>query len=328
MLILADGYPKETTPVDATIFQQAAAKKLRLYVEYPAVLPNVALGKPAYLKTGEYGANVERTVVASDAFGPDLKQMRIMMINDCHYLPAEATNPHLVLARVEGYDTAVYGLPKDVHPILFAHPRGDILVATTKLSQFVTGRYAPTEAWGPVWRMILGWLQPGKTPPTLTWTPTVRPSFSKSEPLPPDAQDRAIRRGIEYYGKSRLYIHPSWPKDTGIDPIPDAWPVGDGTYGIGECYISKRIFFDGTQAVSRSGVPTVILKPQWGWPVARLGWVNRNTGKRHENSATWCSSSRTSAKVLVPIRKALPTACSAGIPIQRAIGATTTPAGY
>ena len=141
VLILADDYPKETTPIDAAIFQQAAAKKLRLYVEYPAMLPNLVLGKAAYLKTGEYGANVERTVVASDAFGPDLKKMRIMMINDCHYLPVEAKNPHLVLARVEGYDTAVYGLPKDVHPILFEHPRGDILVATTKLSQFVTGRY-------------------------------------------------------------------------------------------------------------------------------------------------------------------------------------------
>ena len=234
------------------IFQRAAAKKLRLYVEYPAMLPNVELGKAAYMKTGEYGAIVERTVVASDAFGPDLKKMRIMMINDCHYLPVEAKNPHLVLARVEGYDTAVYGLPKDVHPILFEHPRGDILVATTKLSQFVTGRYAPTEAWGPVWRMILGWLQPGQAAATLTWTPTVRPSFGKSEPLPPDAQDRAIRRGIEYYGKSRLYIHPSWPKDTGIDPIPAAWPAGDGTHGIGECYISKRIFLDGTQAVSRT----------------------------------------------------------------------------
>lgn len=252
VLILAGGYPKETTPVDVTIFQQAAAKNLRLYVEYPAMLPNVELGKAAYLKTGEYGAIVERTVVASDAFGPDLKKMRIMMINDCHYLPVEAKSPHLVLARVEGYDTAVYGLPKDVHPILFEHPRGDILVATTKLSQFVMGRYAPTEAWGPVWRMILGWLQPGQAVPTLTWTPTVRPSFTKSESLPPDAQDRAIQRGVAYYGKSRLYIHPSWPKDTGIDPIPAAWPVGDGTHGIGECYISKHIFVDGTQAASRT----------------------------------------------------------------------------
>lgn len=252
VLILADGYPNETTPVDSALFEQAAAKKLRLYVEYPAMLPNLDLGKAAYTKTGEYGANVERTVVASDAFGPDLQRMRIMMINDCHYLPVEAANPHLVLARVEGYDAAVYGLPPETHPILFEHPRGDILVATTKLSQFVTARYSPTEAWGPVWRMVLGWLQPGQAAPSLTWTPTVRPMFGRADVLPPDAQDRAIRRGLTYFAKSRLYVDPSWPKDTGLDPIPADWPDGDGTHGIGECYISKRVFVDGSQAVSRT----------------------------------------------------------------------------
>ena len=90
------------------------------------------------------------------------------MINDCHYLPVQAANPHLVLARVSGFDTARFGLPEsDVQPILFEHPRGDILVATTKLSQFVTARYAPTDAWSPVWQMILGWLQPGEAVPEL-----------------------------------------------------------------------------------------------------------------------------------------------------------------
>jgi hypothetical protein len=252
VLVLADGYPKTTTPVDARVFEKARRKKIRLYVEYPATLPEMELGAPAYLKTGEYGAIVERTVVASDAFEPDLQKMRILMIHDCHYLPVEAKDPHLTLARVEGYDTAVYGLPKDARPILFEHPRGDVLVATTKLSQFVTARYAPTEAWGPVWRMILRWANPSVKVPLLKWTRTVRPMYERDDALPPDAQLEATRRGIEYYGKSRLYIHPDWPRDTGIDPIPADWPVGDGTHGIGECYISKRTFVDGTQAVSRS----------------------------------------------------------------------------
>ncbi|MBN2293474.1 MAG: ThuA domain-containing protein [Pirellulales bacterium] len=254
LLFLADRYPQKITQIDQQIFEQAAKKKLRLYVEYSASLPDLSVGKtPAYLKTGPYSAIVERTVVTSDAFGPDLKKMRIMAINDCHYLPVEAKSPLLVLARVEGYDTAVYGLSKEVHPILFEHPRGDIMVSTTKLSQFVTARYSPSEAWSPVWRMILGWLQPGREVPTLTWTPTVRPSFGKSQPLPQNAQAQAMRRGVEYYGKSRLYIHPSWPKDkTGIDPLPADWPHGDGSHGIGECYISKRIFADGSQAVNRT----------------------------------------------------------------------------
>ncbi len=252
VLILADGYPQATTPVDSAIFEAAAEKELRLYVEYPAMLPDVDLGQPAYLATGPYDAIVERTVVSSDAFGSGLARLRILEFKDCHYLPVEAKNPDLVLARVAGYDTAVYGLPATIHPILFEHPRGNVLVSTTKLSQFVTGRYAPSEAWPHVWRMILGWLQPGIDVPLPRWTPTVRPMYQPGDALPGDAQLVAARRGIEYYGKSRLYIHPSWPADTGIAPLPADWSLGDGSHGIGECYISKRIFLDGSQAVSRT----------------------------------------------------------------------------
>jgi len=251
VLLLADEFPKTTTPVDAAIFDAARKKKLRVYVEYPAMLPDMKLGKPTFLKVGYYNAIVERVVVSSDAFRPGLAKMRILEFKGCHYLPVSVKNPHLVVARVEGYDTAVYGLPGAAHPILFEHPQRDVLVSTTKLSQFVTGRCAPTEAWRHVWRMILGWLKPGGKAPLLKWQATVRPMYQPDDALPANAQRVATRRGIEYYGKSRLWIHPAWPKDRGYDPIPADWPAGDGTHGIGECYISKRIFVDGTQAVSR-----------------------------------------------------------------------------
>ncbi len=252
VLLLADGFPETTTPTDAATFDAARKKELRLYVEYPAMLPDIELGKPTFLKVGPYNAIVERLVVSSKAFEPGLAKMRILEFKGCHYLPVRVKNPHLVVARVEGYDTAVYGLPDAAHPILFEHPRGDVLVSTTKLSQFVTGRYAPTEAWPHVWRMILRWLEPGGEAPLLKWQATVRPMYRPADTLPADAQRVAARRGIEYYEKSRLYIHPDWPKDRGYDPLPADWPAGDGTHGIGECYISKRVFIDGTQAVSRT----------------------------------------------------------------------------
>ncbi len=85
-------------------------------------------------------------MVASDAFGPELPRMRILMIHDCRMLPVEAARPHLVSAWVAGFDTAVYGLPDKTWPLLFEHPQGHLLVATTKLSHFVTGRYSPSDA--------------------------------------------------------------------------------------------------------------------------------------------------------------------------------------
>jgi hypothetical protein len=267
VLMLADGYPEKTTPLDAALFQQATEKKLRLYVEYPSLLPGMELGEPAVPRQGNWGQMLNRAVVASDAFGLALKKMRILMINDCHYLPVQVENPHLVLARVSGYDTAVFGLPdKEVHPILFEHPRRDILVSTTKLSQFVTARYAPTDAWNPVWQMILGWLQPGTKVPELQWTPTVRPVYGPAERLPEDFQLQAIRRGTEWFVKSRMLVHPSWqeqydrPSNMGpptedwpwghrAGPSPDpSWPVGDGSLGMLEGFRS-RILHDGSQAV-------------------------------------------------------------------------------
>ena len=251
VLILADGYPQRTTVIEAPVLEAAREKRLRLYVEFPSYLPDTEVGEITYVRTGEYGAVIERTVVASDAFGPELQRLRIMMIHDCHYLPIAAARPHLVLGRVEGYDFAVHGLPTPAAPLLFEH-QPNLLVATTKLSQFVTARYAPWEAWPPVWKMILGWLQPGTVAPDLEWTRTVRPSYERDEALPAEALLTAARRGVEYYGKSRLFIHPAWPESTGTDPIDPDWPVGDGTHGIAECYISKRVFADGSQAVSRT----------------------------------------------------------------------------
>lgn len=251
VLLLADGYPANRTAVDPAVLAEAARKKLRVYVEYPESLPDLELGPPRR-------AGWERTVVASDTFGPALEKMRILMVQDCHFLPTEAADPHLVLAKVAGYDTAVFGLPPEgVWPLLFTHPRGDVLVATTKLSQFVTGRYAPSDAWPPVWKMVLGWLGNGAAVPEPRWTPVVRPSYGKTEPLPADAERQAIKRGVDWFAKARFYIHPDWQKlmqsagsyydRVGPGPAADL-PVGDGSLGLLEAY-SSRIEWQGTQPV-------------------------------------------------------------------------------
>ncbi len=267
VLILADGYPAQTTQLDAAVFEQAEARRLRLYVEFPSQLPGMELGAPVGPRQGDWGQMLQRAVVTSDAFGPGLKKKRILMINDCHHLPVQAPMPHLVLARVSGFDTARFGLPEqDVHPILFEHPRGDILVSTTKLSQFVTARYGPTDAWSPVWQMILGWLQPGKTVPELKWTPIVRPVYGPADELPPDFELQTIRRGTQWFIKSRLLVHPSWQdrydRPSNMGPPTDDWPwghrtapqpdpsgaVGDGGLGMLEGFRS-RVLHDGSQAV-------------------------------------------------------------------------------
>ena len=251
VLLLAEGYPAETTTIDAALFAQAAKKKLRLYVEYPATLPDMTVGSPRHVKW-------ERAVVASDAFAPALEKLRILGIQDCRFVPVGLGRADIVVARVAGFDHAIYGLPgKDVFPILFEHPRGGLLVATTKLSQFVTGRYAPSDAWRPIWKHVLAWLCPGRTVPELNWTPSVRPSFAREEILPADVERQAFRRGSAVYDHARFFVHPAWQQEyekavrvnesVAEKPKPE-WPLGDGSLGVLEGFASA-VRQDGSQAV-------------------------------------------------------------------------------
>lgn len=256
VLVLADGYPSRAVDLAPELFRAAARKELRLYVEYPARLPGVRTGEPRR-------AHLERAVVASEAFAPALEKLDLLAIHDCHFIPVEtASAPHLVLAKVAGFDAAVYGLDGvKAEPLLFELERGAVLVSTTKLSQFVTARYAPKRALQALWRWIFAWLRPGASV-SLEWTPIVRPTYGRDEALPPDAARRAIARGIDWHSNARMLIGPSWkhlyaryredgtvaPSDpVGPRPSPDL-PPGDGEHGILEG-VSSRIRYDGEQPV-------------------------------------------------------------------------------
>jgi hypothetical protein len=270
VLLLADAYPAQTTALDSALFQKAAGKHLRLYVEYPSFLPGTEVGAPR-------GTQWERAVIASDAFAPALTKLRILAIHGCRFLPVKADKPHIVIGRVAGFDTAVYGLAQESYPILFDLPpqagAGNVLVATTKLSDFVTGRYAPTDAWQGIWSYVFTWLRPGRELAALKWTASVRPSFGAGAALPADIEAQALRRGIDWYFNSRMVVHPSmmakydrpcnepvpavanpdlkqdWPFGHRTARMPDlSTPMGDGSLGVMEGFDAK-IFHDGTQPV-------------------------------------------------------------------------------
>jgi hypothetical protein len=257
VLILADGYPDRPTNINSELFQLATHKRLRLYIEFPVSLPGLEVGSPRGLALGRDYNVLERAVIVSRAFAPALQPMRILSLHDCRYVAVSASNPDLVLARVAGFDSAVYGLPSTgLQPVLFKHPNADVLVATTKLSGFVEGRYSPAEAWPYVWQRVLNWLSPHQRFPPMHWSPAVNPMFGRKTALPEGAEMDAFRRGIEWYSRGKLFIDSSWDhiayqhaKTPGVnlDPSP-AWPLGNGRDGVLEGFSSK-IEWNGKQPV-------------------------------------------------------------------------------
>jgi len=256
LLVLADGYPLRTTDLEAAGFAAAAAKRLRIYVEFPAWLPNLAVG-PARRTA------LENVVATSGAFGPHLREMQILAVHDCHLVEVAAESPLLVAAKVAGFDTAVFGLVGVTpHPILFEHPAHGVLVATTKLSQFITARYAPKLAMQAVWSLVLRWLQPGFPPPHLDWVSTVRPTLRRDEPVAAGAAVQAVVRGIDWHTRARMLLSAAGHEEylrlrasgqvdpaNPVGPAPDGrWPVGDGDYGVMEG-ANSRIAHDGSQLI-------------------------------------------------------------------------------
>jgi hypothetical protein len=267
VLLLADGYPERTTDVQPSDFALAQEKHLRMLVEYPAGVPGLEIGAPR-------PTTWERLVVSSRRFEPELPPMRILAAHGCHYTPvsgigAEGSkskqapalglgappNADLVVARVAGYDTAIYGLPdKGTFPILLELPARELIVATTKLSGFVTGRYAPARDWLLVWERILSELSP-QCQLHLKITPAVQPAWGPTAKLPRRFQRQAFTEAAKWFANSHLLVHPS-EKDrlyralahndeTTAPPRLDA-PEGDGSLGILEGYASG-IRWDGNQ---------------------------------------------------------------------------------
>jgi hypothetical protein len=271
VMILADEYPQKPTFLDASHYEKAKTKDLRLYVEYPSFLPGINAGMPE-------GTYWERAVISSGVFAPALNKLRILAIHDCHYIPVEAENPDIVVARVAGLDSAVYGLPEVTRPLLFKIPYSGktgsgIMVSATKLSQFITARYAPKDAWQVIWKHIFAWLNPGENTIELEWVQSVRPGFSKEEPLPEDFEQEALKKGIDWYFNSRMIMNSdmldkynlpandpapasadpdlsvSWPFGHRVGLMPDLdSPEGDGSFGVLEGFDAK-IFYNGNQPV-------------------------------------------------------------------------------
>jgi hypothetical protein len=190
-----------------------SAKHLRLYLEYPSSVPGLALGEPR-------PAQWERAVVSSRFFAPELEHGSILTPHGCWFLPvdrgpahrpdpidaqSEGTNVLLALARVAGYDTAIYGLPRDTHPLLLKLPHAHVLVATSALSLFIRGRFAPRESWRALWGRLLRWLEPDADLPGLAWTPLVRVEAGPETELSDDAEGKAYRRSLKWFREHVVY---------------------------------------------------------------------------------------------------------------------------
>lgn len=249
LIFTADNYPKQKLVLDDKFYQIIKSKKLKAYIEFPSYISGVEM------QDSILNMQLERGVVSSDAFGDQLKRLTILGINDSYLVQAKVDDPLLVLAKVAGLNKAEYGIDDVVkYPLLFE--KDGMLIATSKLTNFATGRYGPNEAWKNVWEYIIQDLSGKKDFSFNSWLSYVNPMYGKTEELPQNAQKEAVRRGVDWFENARFYIHSSWEKmykdyqgngETPFGPsVNQSLPNGDGKLGLLEGHASK-IYYDGKQ---------------------------------------------------------------------------------
>ena len=247
LLVLAQHYPAIKTKLPENFYKIAKTKKLKVFVEFPDRLPDGDTGEIKSTKK-------KRLVVTSGFAGEELPPMSILDAGLYSYVEVADRDCHLKGAKVAGFKKAVYGLKETkAVPILFA--TGNVLVSTTKISDFNKSRYSPKNSWENAIKEILNILDIEFRSGFTGWEPMVRPAFSKNEPLPDDAYKSAVTRGAAWYEKGRFLIHPAWKAHwEAIDtlPLPVGPPMdlnlpsGDGSLGVMEGHYSY-IYPDGSQ---------------------------------------------------------------------------------
>lgn len=243
IIVTAPEYPVARAEISKEAYSAAKRRGVRLFVEYPAILPS---GDPSVT----YKAGLERGVVTSKEVG--LEEMSIVGINGCALVRAECRNPLIVLAKVAGYDTAVFGLADtDTYPLLYKE--GACLISTTSFSSCIIGRYGPADSWRKIISYVLGWVLNDDDFELSSLPVDPMPAYSKDEVLPEDARRNAVISAADWFWNARLFIHPSWEKelmrkyqtaDGNInryfgEPITESHLPGDGCRGIMEGHASS-----------------------------------------------------------------------------------------
>ncbi|MBQ8740230.1 MAG: hypothetical protein IJY79_01610, partial [Clostridia bacterium] len=218
IMVLADTYPNSPTTISDSQATKINNLGVCLYVEYPN--NNTNLGITGYNDTDVMG--YDRAIV-KDADATGMEKNSLLYVHGAKFvMKKNISNSWLVSATVAGYDRADFGLTDcDPYSLLELNSSGTVLIASTKLSQFITARYAPYERWQKLWLSIISWVSQTKVT-DIEWTPSMYATYGKTEALSANAYQDAVNLNVQWYIKNMM--------------------SADGTPGIYQSYNSGNNF--------------------------------------------------------------------------------------
>ena len=248
VLLLNRSYPDSVRLLSGQQVSKIGEKGLRVFAEFASTADTL----PQLHEIG-----FER-VVMTDSLAPGLGPMDLLSINRGRYFREDAAEGTVMaIAKVAGFDTAVYGLDDTpCYPLVY-RKRDGLWMSTSQLSEFARLRFMPEAKWKVFWEKVIGDLT-GHETRFSSWIYPIHPSYGKDVPLPDTARLASVRKGVEWFYNGHFLVDASWKKDwidkyqgDGVMPIGPCLPPdikdGDGSCGILEGHCSA-IYADGRQA--------------------------------------------------------------------------------
>lgn len=248
VLLLNRSYPDSVRLLSGQQVSKIGEKGLRVFAEFASTADTL----PQLHEIG-----FER-VVMTDSLAPGLGPMDLLSINRGRYFREDAAEGTVMaIAKVAGFDTAVYGLDDTpCYPLVY-RKRDGLWMSTSQLSEFARLRFMPEAKWKVFWEKVIGDLT-GHETRFSSWIYPVHPSYGKDVPLPDTARLASVRKGVEWFYNGHFLVDASWKKvwidkyqGDGVMPIGPCLPPdikdGDGSCGILEGHCSA-IYADGRQA--------------------------------------------------------------------------------
>ena len=249
VLLLAVGYPETTNRLSREIMTAIQQKGLRCYAEFVSSVGSDTLSdKPVELR-------LQRGVVTSKELGDRLPSYSLLGLNRSFVLPVKERESLLVTAKVVGFERAEFGLDDTpVNPLLFMYS-DNLMIATSKLSGFATGRFSPEPLWKDLFEYITGWVTHSESRPVFkNWLTYVQPMYKEYDILPSDARKQSVEKGIAWFFNGHFFlsdetfpVYKKYETDFPYGPgLPENAKNGDGSLGILEGH-GSIIRYDGKQ---------------------------------------------------------------------------------
>jgi hypothetical protein len=309
ILLLADDAPGSAVILPSELLSLLSTKFIRIFAEFAVPKRTADAARHAgFVAVDRTPCPVFNRLVASagsplwEGVRSKTQTLDVLDPHACKYIPyfasssgSGAMTSHMVLAKVAGFSSAVFGLNNTAAtPVLVTPARHPgLMLSSLPLSAVRRARYSPTASWIGLWCDILRWMlfdekhNGNMWIDSLTWVPLVGPRYTATEVLPPNATSAAIVSSLQWTHTVSNLLCTKDSLDAAASLgiwtqglLAGGWPTelvslggqyggagqstpgsrGDGRHGIFEAYLSL-IQPRSAGAASGSAASTQLLRP-------------------------------------------------------------------